>query len=213
MVMFEWSLQQSRAVVSILPRKVKIHTQTHTGNICFQRLRCQEIKIHPIVKCAPQVVHTNIKPRAVYQKVSANSHACTLPHTVTHQKWACKHRFTHTLALGNANLIHINAPSHAQSWLYFGTLLCGKRCEGLEGLDGVDFAVNLQSLCTLTAASLIICGGPPITVENRGWDVQKIYHSPPPSISHYTALSNCEGFFLLALTQGGGHNSHFFEFI
>lgn len=81
-------------------------------------------------------------------------------------------------------------------------LLCGERCEGLEGLDGVDFAVNLQSLCTLTAASLIICGGPPITVENQGWEGQKIYHSSPPpppfllpsppSIFFYAAPSNSE---------------------
>ncbi len=84
---------------------------------------------------------------------------------------------------------------------YFGVLLRGERCEGLEGLDGVDFAVNLQSLCALTAASLIICGGPPITVENQAWEGQKIYHSfpsPPflpqtPSVPLFTALSHCEG--------------------
>ena len=106
------------------------------------------------------------------------------------------------------------------AWLYFGMLLCGEWCKGLEGLDAVDFAVNLQSLRTLTAASLIICGGPPITVENQGWEGQKIYHSSPPtpflsfppSTSCYTALSKCEGV-LLPLIQGSCHNSHFFEFI
>lgn len=96
-----------------------------------------------------------------------------------HARGAHRHQATGCVYTQKTNSTTL--PHTVNCRLYFGTVLCGERCEGLEGLDGVDFAVNLQSLCTLTAASLIICGGTPITVENQGWEGQEIYHSSPPT--------------------------------
>ena len=131
---------------------------------------------------------------------------------------ASEYPWTHTGSEKCSPSAHPYMLVHRQTWLYCGMLLCGEWCEGLEGLDGVDFAVNLQSLCTLAAASLIICRRPPITVENKGWGGQKIYHYAsfsfqPSSIPSYASLSSREGRFLLPLLQGGCHNSHLFEFI
>ena len=136
-------------------------------------------------------VRSDIRPQVVHQKTEhAHTHTHTHTHTYIYIETHTLHRTQSRIrsesasseAVGKCNPnthtdTHTHARRHTQAWLYFGMLLCGERCEGLEGLDGVDFAVNLQSLCTLTAASLIICGGPPITVENQGWEGQKIYHS------------------------------------
>lgn len=67
---------------------------------------------------------------------------------------------------------------------------------GFKGLDSVDFAVNLQSLCALPAAYLIIRRRPPITVENQS-DYSS--HPTPPSILLHlsgTVLSTCGELFI-----------------
>lgn len=147
-----------------LPLKGKIWINTVITRL--QRWRFQQNRIHPVEKWMPQVL-SHIKPWASLQKVRTfvdtlhptwswirSEHAGFWAHVYIERQW-------------ETSLLHTFL--HRQTWLYFGTLLCGERCEGLEGLNGVDFAVNLQSLYTLTAASLIIYRGPPIIVENKGW--------------------------------------------
>lgn len=58
----------------------------------------------------------------------------------------------------------VRTHAHTQAGLYLGVRRRGEPCEGLGGLDAVDFAVNLQSLCAQLPSSLA-GGGPPIRAE------------------------------------------------